>query len=109
MRSSGSGKLSTEYFQKTIKKLKNNNLDDGTKESYHAAWVSFNDFFVKLDKKPEDWVDRITLFVAYLIDRRQPEKTIRSYASGIKRVLHDEGIVIDNKSYLLASLLKACK
>ena len=76
---------------------------------YHAAWVSFNDFFIKLDRKPESWEDRIALFVAYLIDRKQPEGTIRSYISGIKSVLKDEGIVIDNNSYMLASLLKACK
>ena len=49
------------------------------------------------------------MFIAYLIDRRQPEVTIRSYTSGIKSVLKKDGIIIDNNSYLLASLLKACK
>lgn len=68
-----------------------------------------NDFYIKLDRKPPSWEDRLALFIAYLIGRRQPEQTIRTYTSVIKSVLREDGIVIDDKSYLLASLLKACK
>ena len=69
MRLSESGSLSTAYFQRMAERLKNQKLGDAAKDSYHAAWVNFNDFFVKLDRKPLDWEDRIALFVAYLIDR----------------------------------------
>ena len=36
----------------------------------------FNDFFIKLDRKPNAWEDRVALFIAYLIDKKQPEQTI---------------------------------
>ena len=64
---------------------------------------------MNLGCKPPFWEDRIALFLAYLIDKKQPEHPIRSYTSGFKSGPCGDGIVIDNNSYLLASLLRACK
>lgn len=66
-------------------------------------------FVIKLEYKPQNWEDRITTFIAFLIDNGNPESSIRSYVSGIKAVLKDDGVEIDDNSLFLASLLKACK
>ena len=51
----------------------------------------------------------MALFVTYLIDTKRPPATIRTYASGMKSVLADDGVVIDSNSLALATILKACK
>ena len=91
-RSTGSSTLSAKYLERTIEKLKCSKYAPATRKTYHHAWQSFNDFFIKLDVKPYNWEDRLALFLAYLIDRQQPEQTIQSYVSGIKSVLHDDGV-----------------
>ena len=70
-----------------MEKLKGKQQADGMLDTYHIAWVSFNGFIVKLDKKPTAWEHKSALFIAYLINRRQPEQTIRTYTSGIKSTL----------------------
>ena len=107
--SSDSSKYSTRYLKLTLQKLQNNQHEDGTQETYHRAWKSFNDFFIKLEHKPQSWEDRIALFVAFLLDNKNPKATIKTYVSGIKSVLRNDGIILDKDSVLLASLLKSCK
>ena len=99
--------LSTEYLSNTLERLKWNKHRDSTREMYHSAWCSFNNFFVKLDVKPNRWADRLALFITYLIDKKKPKATIKSYASGIKAVLKEDGVVLSSDEFELASILKA--
>ena len=90
-RSSASSKLSIEYLLSTLEKLKQKTHTDGTSEMYCRVWCSFNKFIVHLNNKPDQWEDRISLFVTYLIDLKREPDTIKKYSSAIKSILHDEG------------------
>ena len=49
------------------------------------------------------------LFVAYLVNEKRQSSTIKSYISAIKNVLHDDGVVLNQDTFLLNALTKACK
>ena len=84
-------------------------LRDSTRKNYYQIWKSFNQFFIRLDVKPSNWADRLTLFAAYLISKKRQSSTIRSYISAIKSTLKDNNIKINENCYLLSSLIRACK
>ena len=65
--SSGSS-LSTSAIEGIIEDLWMKQYRDSTMKNYYCIWKTFNEFFIRLDNKPDKWEDRITLFVAYLID-----------------------------------------
>ena len=69
----------------------------------------FNEFFVKLDMKPESWEERLTLFVGHLVDTNKKSTTIKSYISAIKAVLLEDGEQLNENRFLLNSLIRACK
>ena len=96
-------------MQQIVDKLKTEGIKSSTKRCYYSAWRTFNQFFIRLDKKPDNWEDRIVFFVAYLIQDDKQSQTIRSYISAVKKVLRDDGIEINEDKMLLASLTKACK
>ena len=80
-----------------------------TKKNYYTIWKSFNEFYLKLDRKPDTWEHRINLFAAHLIHNNRKAATVKSYISAIKAVLSDINIVVNEDKYLLQSLTKACK
>ena len=82
---------------------------DTTKRNYYAIWKVFNEFFIRLDEKPDTWQDRLTLFVGYLIQKERQSSTVKSYVSAIKAVLKENNIHITSDQYLLASLIRACR
>ena len=59
--------------------------------------------------KPEEWYNRIVLFVAFMVENDLQSSTIRTYISALKGVLADENIHIDNNQFLLTALTKACR
>ena len=59
--------------------------------------------------KPDNWEDRLILFIGYLVQENKQSQTIRSYVSAIKKVLRDDNIVINENKMLISSLTKACK
>ena len=77
--------------------------------NYYAVWKLFNEFFIKLDVKPETWEERLILFVGFLVGTNKKSTTIRSYVSAIKSVLRDDGAMLNENSYLLSSLTRACR
>ena len=101
--------ISTKAVQEIVDCLKINRNRNSTRNNYYAIWTTFNEFFIKLDKKPRSWEDRLILFVGYLISRKRKSTTIRSYISAIKSVLRDGGVTINENSYLLSSLTRACR
>ena len=78
-------------------------------KNYYAIWNVFNTFYLKLDKKPGNWEDRLMLFVGYLINKKCKSMTIRSYICAIKSVPHDVNVTVHEDTYLLGSLIKACR
>ena len=62
-----------------------------------------------LDKKPTMWEDRVSLFLAYLIDRGVQSSSIHSYVSAIKRVLVTDGYQWDDNKILLSTLTRSCR
>ena len=80
-----------------------------TRNNYYVIWHNFNDFFVKLDVKPDEWEDRLTLYVTYLIDQGRISTTIRCYISAIRAILREVVVELTEDKVLLASLMRACE
>ena len=68
---SSSSTLSTDAIQSIVDKLKVQRHRATTRKNYYGIWRSFNKFFIRLDKKPKKWEDRIVLFVGYLIENNR--------------------------------------
>ena len=65
-----SSSISTDEMKVFIDRLRMECYRNSTKRNYYNIWKIFNNFFLKLDKKPNNWTDRITLFVGYLIKKQ---------------------------------------
>ena len=93
-----------------MEKLKTQRIRGTTKQNYYSVWRTFNKFFIQLDVKPEQWEDRLTLFIGYLIEvKKVQSQTVKSYISAIKNVLMDDGIEIATDTFMLSALTRACK
>ena len=49
------------------------------------------------------------MFVGYLIENNRRSSTIKSYISAIKSVLREDGEILNEDTFLLTSLTRACK
>ena len=78
-------------------------------QNYYTIWKLFNKFFLRLDKKPPTWGERLSLFVGYLIDSNKQSATVKSYISAIKAVLKTNNFKLNEDQFLLTSLTRACK
>ena len=92
-----------------LERLKQKKNRDSTKANYLAVWRNFNNFLIKLDRKPEQWEDRVCLFGAYMVQKGVQSSTLKSYFSAIKGILADDGYIWCNNRIVLGSLVKACK
>ena len=106
---SSSSKISTSDIQSIVEKLRNQRHRDSTRNNYYSIWHSFNKFILRLDNKPRNWGDRLTLFVAYLIENKRKSSTIKCYISAIRAVLENGNIKLNEDEALLKSLTRACK
>ena len=109
MDSSTSSAISTLVIRSIIDRLHLNCHRSSTKKNYYTVWRLFNQFYIRLDNKPDNWEDRIILFVGYLIDNGKKSTTVKSYVSAIKSVLHDDNIIVNEDRCLLNALTKACR
>ena len=101
--------ISAGAIEKLIDSLKQNRFRSSTLANYYVIWKKFNEFIIKLDKKPTNWESRITLYAGYLVNNGKKSTTINSYVSAIKGFLLINNIKIKEDRYLLTSLTKACK
>ena len=92
-----------------LEKLRLKSKRESTALNYFSIWRKFNSFVIKLDKIPDNWEDRVSLYAAFLVDQGLQSTTLRSYYSAIKSVLRDDGYQLDDNKILLNSLAKACK
>ena len=89
--------------------LKSERVRTTTRKNCYSVWKTFNQFFVRLDVKPNNWEDRLSLFVTYLVHQKYKSQTVKSYISAIRGVLALEKIKLNEDKFLLASLTQACK
>ena len=80
-----------------------------TVNNYLAIWRSFNKFLVRLDKRAKFWENKVTLFCTYLINRGSQASTVKSYISGIKAILKQDGYKWKEDCELLSTLTHACQ
>ena len=106
---STSSRISTDSLQSILERLLMKQNRQSTNKAYLGIWRQFNSFLIKLDRKPESWEERVTLFVSYKIDGGAQSSTIKSYVSAIKRILTDDGYKWDATKIMLTSLTKACR
>ena len=106
---STSSRLSTDEISNIVDQLKQQQHCDTTKKCYYTIWKIFNNFFIRFDRKPGNWEDRLTLFVTYLIDNERQSSTVKSYISAIKAVFKMNNSRINHGQYLLTSLTRACR
>ena len=107
--SSTSSKLSTSAIVKYVDKLKLEYHRNTTRKNYYLIWRNFNEFFIRLDVKPESWEERLVLYIGFLVEKDRRSTTIRSYISAIKSVLEEDGVILSENKYVITSLTKACK
>ena len=79
--------ISTSELEGIVLRLEMERHRSSTQNQYYTVWKLFNEFFIKLDRKPLSWEDRLTLFVGYLVKSGKKSTTIKSYISAIKAVL----------------------
>ena len=99
MNLSTSSSLSTAEIEEIIEILSSSRHRDSTKKNYYSVWRTFNQFFIWLDRKPDSWEERITLFAAHLIQMKKKSSMVKSYVSVIKAVLSDMNVTV-NEVYL---------
>ena len=80
-----------------------------TAKNYLRIWRQFNSFVISLDNKPREWEQRVTLYVAFLIEKGLQSSTVKSYISAIKRILIDDSYPWEDKKILLNSLTRSCR
>ena len=63
--------ISTVQMKNIVESLKLGRNCSGTRKNYHTIWKLFANFYFRLDTKPDNWEDRIMLFVGYLIENKK--------------------------------------
>ena len=107
--SSASTTISTNEIEAIVDNLTGQCHRNSTQKMYYTVWKLFNSFFIRLDRKPPTWGERLTLFVGFLVDQQKQSSTVKSYIFAIKAVLKTNGYNINENEFLLSSLMKACK
>ena len=113
---SHSSSISTDYMEKVADRPKTQALRSITKRNYHKIWYLFNKFLIRLDKIPNNWEEKLVLFVAHCIQngnsiksKGNNSKTVRSYISAIRMTLKQDGIFLNDKQYQLTAMTRACR
>ena len=101
--------ISTRDLGFIIERLKSQRHRDSTRKQYYQIWKQFASFFQRLDFKPDRWEERITLFVAYLVEMKKQSSTVKTYISAVRSVLKTEGFKLNEDMFLINALTRACK
>ena len=104
-----SSTVSTASVQAIVDHLRYQNHRQSTKLNYLGIWRNFNKFYLRLDRKPESWTQRLILYVGHLINENRKSSTIKSYISAVKSVLRAVGEQITDDELLLTALIRVCR
>ena len=108
---SSTSSTSTSFRSSSLKinnivdRLKNQQYRDSTRHNYYTVWKLFSKFMLRLDHRPTDWSDRVTLFMGYLLQKKYQSTTVKSYISAIKAVLLEVNAKISEDQYTLSALI----
>ena len=58
-------------IENIVDQLKHQRNRLSTRKNYYCVWKQFNQFFIRLDKKPDNWEERLILFVGYLVHQNK--------------------------------------
>ena len=108
-KSSTSSTISTIAIERIVEQLRLKRCRTSTRQTYYRFWRLFNQFFIRLDKKPNNWEDRLVLFTGFLIENKLQSSSIKSYLSTIRCVLTEHRIEVNEDRFLINSLTRACK
>ena len=101
--------ISTRKLELFIKSIQNKHCRNSTMQNYFRIWCNFNEFYLKLDRKPGSWEEQLMLFIGHIINKKRKSAMIKSYVSAIRAILFNGGIILNEDKCLLTSLAKACK
>ena len=104
-----SDKISTDHLMDLREHYMNNIHQESTKRNYHSIWQNFNKFVIKLDRQPDKWEDKVSLYCAYLIRKDVQSATLKSYVSAIKSKLIIDGYRWSDDWLWFNTLTRACK
>ena len=108
-KSSHSSKISVDYVNNVLERLKNRQTRESTTNNYLSIWRHLNRFIISLDHKENlCWEEKTALFGAYLVDGGVQSSTLKSYFSAIKHVLRQDGYEWNDRKVLLSSLVRGC-
>ena len=109
MESIAESKISTDSLEETRETLKFNIHQKSTKKNYHQIWLKFNQFLIRLDRLPESWEERVSLYCTYLWKEGIQSATMKSYLSAIKGKIKADGNKWDEEQFNFNALVKACR
>ena len=90
--------------------LKNSMHKKSTRNNYHQIWTKFNKFIIRLDRVPDTWEERTSLYCTHLISNGEIQSsTIKSYVSAIKTKLKLDGYKWDEELVYFNALTRGCK
>lgn len=93
-----------------LDKMKGMKHKPATRRKYHRVFTGLANFVWRLDKKPNNWGDRLILYIAWLSEvKKLQSSTLKSYISAIKQVLITEGYEINEDRVVLDSIIKTTK
>ena len=107
--SSDNSRISTSAMYNILDRLKRNRNRQSTKDNYFTIWRLFNRFVLKLDNIPDNWEDRVYLFLTNLTYEGKQSSTIRSYLSAIRAILWDNQYELKNNELELKAITRMCK
>ena len=96
-------------MRRILNQLENQKNKNSTKKVYLNIWRQFNKFVIKLDPLPKTWEERITLYVAFMVESGMQSSSIKTYLSAIKSMLAEDEYILDSTKLKLTSLTKACR
>ena len=106
--SSSTSRILAVRMKNILQRLKYSQNRDSTAKNYLCIWRKFNEFLIKLDKSPDSWEERVSLYGAYMVDFGYQSSTLKLYFSAIKHVLKVDGYNWDDRKIWLNTLVKAC-
>ena len=109
--STDSSRMTVQYINQILEKLKATQTRKSTMNNYHSIWRHFNNFLIELNlsETPTSWEERTVLFGTHLVDTGSQSATIRSYFSAIKHVLKSDGYDWNDQKAMLNTITRSCR
>ena len=69
--SASTSKLSTVEINLIVEHLRTQSHRDFIRMNKYSIWKAFSKFYLRLDVKPKNWEDWLTLDIGYLLDQKK--------------------------------------